>query len=394
MTSLESRIKEQAHALGFELVGIAPATPADGFDHMREWLDRGYAGEMGYMHRQAEARRHPDSILPEVRSVVMVGMNYKPAASDQSPAVENEDRETRRQGDKENGIAFSIPPCLPVSESGLLATSHRPLATARVARYARGDDYHVVLWKKLNELLVWIQREVPGCRGRGVVDTAPLMERDFARRAGLGWFGKNTMLLNKQLGSYFFLGALLLDIDLAPDPPHDASHCGTCTACLDACPTKAFVEPGVLDSRQCISYLTIELRGPIPENLREPMGDWLFGCDVCQEVCPWNRKAPPGMEPALKQRDDLTAIDLLELLSISEEQFRLRYRGTALMRTKRQGLLRNAAIVLGNQGDTAALPALRHALTDPDPVIREAAQWAIQKIQESEVRSQRSEIQN
>ena len=373
MTSLESGIKEQAHALGFELVGIAPATPADGFDRMREWLDQGYAGEMNYMHRQADARRHPESILPEVRSVVMVGMNYKPVASGQCPGVQNEDRETRRQGDKEKETAhpFSLSPCLPVSSSGL------------VARYARGEDYHHVLWKKLNRLLEWIQGEVPGCTGRGVVDTAPLLERDFARRAGLGWFGKNTMLLDKRLGSYFFLGGLLLDVPLQTDRPHESSHCGTCTACLDACPTQAFTEPGVLDSRRCISYLTIELHGPIPENLREPMGDWLFGCDICQEVCPWNRKSPPGLEPALQARPDLTSIDLLQLLTLSEEQFRHRFRGTALMRTKRQGLLRNAAIVLGNQGNPSALPTLRKALADSDPVIQEAAQWAIEKIQAS-----------
>jgi len=343
MNTLERRIKEQARALGFELVGIAPATPADGFQRMREWLDQGYAGEMGYMHRQAEARRHPDSILPEVRSVVMVGMNYKPALDSYSPAP--------------------------------------------VARYARGDDYHQVLWRKLNQLLEWTKSEMPHCCGRGVVDTAPLLERDFARRAGLGWFGKNTMLLNKRLGSYFFLGAMLLDLELMADPPHEASHCGTCSACLDACPTQAFVEPGVLDSRRCISYLTIELGSPIPDELREPMGDWLFGCDVCQEVCPWNRKAPPGMEPALQPRDDLTAINLVELLSLSEEQFRQRFRGTALMRTKRRGLLRNAAIVLGNQRDPAALPALHQAVSDPDPVIGEAARWAIGKIHSQEPRT-------
>lgn len=366
MTSIESRVKEQAHSLGFELVGIAPATPTDGFDRMREWLDQGHAGEMGYMYRQAEARRHPESILPEVRSVVMVGMNYNPGVRGQGSG----DRDHGKLADNCNG----------------------PKAIGQIARYARGDDYHQVLWRKLKQLLEWIQHEVPGCRGRGVVDTAPLLERDFARRAGLGWFGKNTMLLNKHLGSYFFLGALLLDLALEADRPHDASHCGTCTACLDACPTHAFVEPGVLDSRRCISYLTIELRGPIPEELREPMGDWLFGCDVCQEVCPWNGKAPPGLEPALQARSDLTSINPLDLLTLSEEQFRRRFRGTALMRSKRRGLLRNAAIVLGNQGDASALPALRHALADPDPVVREAAQWAIERIQESDVRDHKSHV--
>jgi epoxyqueuosine reductase len=371
MESLENRIKKQARALGFQLVGIAPATRADGFERMREWLDKGYAGEMGYMHRQAEARHHPDSIFPEVRSVIMVGMNYKPMASGQWLVAS---KEMPVEGTAENEFTSRD------VKASSLATGHQPLTTAQVARYAWGDDYHQVLWKKLNQLLQWIQGEAPGCRGRGVVDTAPLLERDFARRAGLGWFGKNTMLLDKRLGSYFFLGALLLDLELTADPPHETSHCGTCTACLDACPTRAFVEPGMLDSRRCISYLTIELRGPIPEELREPMGAWLFGCDICQEVCPWNHKAPPGMEPALQPRDDLTAIDLTELLGLSEEQFRQRFRGTALLRTKRQGLLRNAAIVLGNQKNAATLPALEQALTDPDPVIRDAVQWAIQRI--------------
>src|SRR5439155_20021343 len=181
-------------------------------------------------------------------------------------------------------------------------------------------------------------------------------------------------------GSYSFLGALLLDLELQPDPPHETRHCGDCTACLDACPTQAFPVPGQLDSRRCISYLTIELRGLVCEELREPMGNWLFGCDICQEVCPWNRKAPAGNEPAFQARPDLEAVDLVELLGLSEERFRRRFRRTALMRAKRGGLLRNAAIALGNLGDPKALPALRGVLTDPDPVIREAAQWAIDQV--------------
>jgi epoxyqueuosine reductase len=336
MESLEARIKGQAHALGFELAGIAPAAPADGFDRLRDWLGRDFAGEMDYMRRHAEARRHPAGVLPEVRSVVMVGMNY------------NADQDG--------------PP------------------TGKIARYARGADYHDVLRQRLNQLLAWVQEQRPGCRGRGVVDTAPLLERDFARRAGLGWFGKNTMLLNKRHGSYFFLGALLLDLELRPDPPHEASHCGTCTACLDACPTQAFAAPGLLDSRRCLSYLTIELKGSVPEEMRPAMSEWLFGCDVCQEVCPWNRKAPPAAEPALRPRPDLIAVDPLELLGLSDEEFRRRFRGTALWRTRRRGLLRNAALILGHRGDPAALPALRRALDDPQPVIREAAQWAIARI--------------
>ncbi len=343
MPALEGDIKREARRLGFELVGIAAAGPADGFDSFRAWLDAGHAGEMGYLSRHADARRHPDSILPGVRSVVMVGMSYHFPAAD---------------------------PPLP------------PLA-GRIARYARGVDYHDLLRDRLNRLLEWVGRAAPDCRGRGVVDTAPLLERDFARRAGLGWVGKNTMLLNRRLGSYLFLGALLLDLELHPDAAHESFHCGTCTACLDACPTGAFVAPGQLDARRCISYLTIELKGQVPDELRAGVGDWAFGCDVCQEVCPWNRKASAGTEPGLAARPDLVAVDLVELLGLSEEEFRRRFRGTALLRSKRRGLLRNAALVLGNRGDPAALPALQRALTDPESLVREAARWAIDRIRDT-----------
>lgn len=341
MASLEDRLKSQALALGFDLAGIAPAAPADGFDRLSEWLARGYAGEMGYMDRLAEARRHPASVLPEVKSVVMVAMNYNLA-----PAA--------RRGEN----------------------------SGRVARYAQGTDYHIVLRNCLNQLLAWLQAEQPDCVGRGVVDTAPLLERDFARRAGLGWFGKNTMLLNRKLGSFFFLGALLVNLELRPDKRHETAHCGTCTACLDACPTEAFPAPGWLDSRKCISYLTIELRGSIPEELRAGMGAWAFGCDVCQDVCPWNRKAPLAQVPALAPRPELQQLNLLEVLALSEGEFRERFRDTALYRTKRRGLARNAAVVLGNSAGRAALPALRRALDDPEPVVREAAAWAIGRIEE------------
>ena len=352
MSSLEQRIKQQAHALGFELAGIAAATAADSFDRLRTWLDRGFAGHMDYMHRQAEARRHPCAILPEVRSMVMVAMNYKP-----------KDTEQETETDEQSG---------------------------KVARYARGMDYHLVLRERLHRLLTWLQEEVPGCQGRGVVDTAPLLERDFARRAGLGWIGKNTMLLNKRLGSYLFLGALLLDLELRPDPVHETSHCGTCTACLDACPTQAFAGPGVLDARRCLSYLTIELKTSVPGEMRDSIQDWLFGCDICQDVCPWNRKSPSAnaANSLVAQPDrlcyepspGLEYVDLLQLLVLSEEEFSRRFHGTALMRAGRRGLLRNAALILGNRGDQTALPALHKGLADVDPVVRDAAQWAIDRI--------------
>jgi epoxyqueuosine reductase len=353
MAALEDRLKQQAHSLGFELVGIAPATEADGFSRLREWLARGFAGTMDYLHRHGDTRRHPSSILPEVRSIIMTGMNYRPVASGE-----------RKPPDSSHQGAYA-----PRSPNG------------RISCYAQGSDYHDVLRDRLRRLLDWLRQERPDCLGRGVVDTAPLLERDFARRAGLGWFGKNTMLLNKRLGSYFFIGALLTNLEMVYDAPHTTSHCGTCTACLDACPTQAFVAPGLLDARRCISYLTIEHRGDVPEELRLGLGDWLFGCDVCQEVCPWNRKAPPGTEPALQGRPELIKLDLIEVLGLSDEAFRQRFRGTALMRTKRKGLLRNAALVLGNSGDAATLPALRRALKDPEPVVREAARWAIDQIE-------------
>jgi epoxyqueuosine reductase len=288
MNSLEARLKQHALSLGFALAGVAPATDADGFDRLREWLRQGFAATMDYMERHGEARRNPSSILPQVRSVVMVGMNYKPADEDESAP-----------------------------------------GRGKVARYARGLDYHDVLRDRLKRLLAWMQAERPDCRGRAVVDTAPLLERDFARRAGLGWFGKNTMLLNKRLGSYFFLGALLVDIELRLDAVHTASHCGSCTRCLDACPTQAFPAPGILDSRRCISYLTIEHKDDIPVEWRDRLDGWLFGCDVCQEVCPWNRKAPAGQVPELQPRPDLEALDVRELLRMSEADFRARFSGTA-----------------------------------------------------------------
>jgi epoxyqueuosine reductase len=336
-SSLADRIKEQARRLGFDLAGIAPAVEADGFAHLQSWLEQGFAGEMSYMYRHAAARCHPDSILPTVRSVVMVALNY--------------------------------------SIHGVCG-----LPLGKISRYAQGKDYHDVLRRKLDALLEWTKAQVPSVAGRVVVDSAPLLERDFARRAGLGWFGKNTMLLNKKLGSWFFLGALLLDLELDKDAPFAADHCGTCTACLDACPTDAFVAPHQLDARRCISYLTIELRGSIPEELRPGMGPWIFGCDVCQEVCPWNRKAPLSQELDLQPQSDLEAPDLIAMLALTEEEFRQRYRHTALWRGKRRGLLRNVAIVLGNVGDERALPALEKAMNDAEPLVREAAAWAWERI--------------
>lgn len=350
-------IKAAARRLGFELVGIAPAVTPTGLHDFLDWLQQGYAGEMKYLERREEAYEHPRHVLDGVRSVVMLGLNYKVASAEPTPtASETPQRDAPSQGNEKV-----------------------PAVPARVARYALGQtDYHDLIRAKLAELSDLVRREAPGCKVRGIVDTAPLLERDFARLAGLGWFGKNTMLINKQLGSWFFLAALLVDQELDYDAPHAASHCGTCTRCLDACPTGAFVGPYVLDARRCISYLTIENRGSIPEDLRAGMGDWLFGCDICQEVCPWNRKAPVTSAPELQPVPDLIALDVAELLTISESEFVERFSATPLARPGRAGIARNAAIVAGNSGDVSLIPALTSALDDESPIVREAAAWGIE----------------
>lgn len=342
MDSVAQIVKHHAHLLGFELVGIAAATEADDFAHLCAWLKNDYAGEMTYMHRHGQARRHPSSILSAVRSVVMAGMNY-----------------------------------------GFAAYPDRTGNTAKIARYAHSHDYHDVIRLKLKQLLQAIIIQQPYCRGRVVVDTAPLLERDFARRAGLGWIGKNTMLINPRLGSFFVIGALLLDIEVEADEPFRSDHCGTCTACLDACPTHAFPAPHQLDARACISYLTIELRGLIPEERKTAIDEWIFGCDICQDVCPWNHKVPL---PSFRSRPDLIELDVIEMLQLTEVEFKRRFSGTALTRPKRAGLIRNAAIIAGNRRMGAALPALTRLRDDPDPGVHEAAQWAIGKINENSPR--------
>jgi epoxyqueuosine reductase len=341
---LEDQLRIESRRLGFSLCGIAPATEADTYAFYQHWLAQGYAGEMHYLHARAEARRHPRSILQEVRSVVMLAMDYGP-------------RPLRRSSPPPQAGAFP----------------------GRVAFYAATLDYHPFLWRRLNLLADWLQRQAPGCQAVGVCDTAPLLERDFARRAGLGWIGKNTLLIHPRRGSFLFLAALLTDLSLQPDPPFPSQHCGSCTACLQACPTQAFLAPYVLDARRCISYLTIEHRSTIPETLAPSVGDWLFGCDICQEVCPWNRK-PQSSDSPLVHHPEWEWLDPVAILRMDETTFRQRFRSTSLWRAKRRGLRRNAAIVLGNCGDTSALPLLQEVAQDADPVVQAAARWAITRI--------------
>lgn len=338
--NLTPAIKEAAAALGFTLAGVTPAVSPGGIDRFREWIAAGYAGEMKFLSDRVDAYAHPQSVLAGVRSLVLLAMPYR-----------NEAPRTAATGQ------------------------------GRVSRYAWGTgDYHDIIHDRLKQLAAEVQSLAPGASVRGVVDTAPLLEREFAQLAGLGWIGKNTLLLNKQQGSWFFLAALLTDLELESDTPFTTDHCGTCRACLDACPTEAFVGPHVLDASRCISYLTIELRGPIPHHLRAGMGDWLFGCDVCQDVCPWNHKAPQSQEPAFVPQDDSNPLDLAALLAMDDDAFRQRFRRTPLWRSKRRGLVRNAAIVLGNQRDSRSIAALVRGLGDSEPLIRGACAWALGKI--------------
>jgi epoxyqueuosine reductase len=344
---LAAALKTEALRIGFSRTGIVPAGPPPHHDSFRQWLTAGRAGVMRpWLERHETLRRDPANLLPGTRSVIVLATDY--------PAD---------------------PPAAAAAGRG------------RVARYARGDDYHDLLRTRANALAAWLESQVPGCRTRGVVDSAPLAERDYGLLAGLGWIGKNTMLIDPRAGSYFFLTAILTDVELPSDTPLAVDHCGTCTACLDACPTDAFVEPRVLDATRCIATLTIEDHGSPPPELRVGMADWIFGCDVCQEVCPWNRHAPGSAEPAFQPRHGATTLDLAELLSLDAAAFRARFRDSPLVRAKRGGLLRSAAIALGNQPHPAAFPALAAALADAEPVVREAAAWALARWIEAGVRA-------
>ncbi len=341
MKSLTAQIKARAHDLGFDPVGVAPAEPPEHWAFYLNWLERGCAGEMGYLSRNLERRADPRTVVPGAKSVVCVGMNYEPVA-----------------------------PPAPVDDR----------SRGKISRYARGDDYHDVMAQRLFQLLEEIQGLAPSATGRVYVDTGPVLERDFAARAGLGWFGKHTNLIHKEKGSWFFLGEIILTVDLDYDSPV-MDHCGTCTLCMEACPTDAIPAPYVLDSTRCISYLTIELKGAIPRQYRTETEGWIYGCDICQEVCPWNQKqARPTGEPGFQAREGLTSPDLVELLEMDQAAFSRRFKGSPIKRAKRRGLLRNAAVALGNLGREADVPALAGALCDPEPLVRGHAAWALGRI--------------
>ncbi len=352
---LLDELRRESVRVGFSRLGIAPAGPPPRQELVRRWLDQGFAGVLReWFERQEPLRADPATLLPGVRSMIMLATDHAIAAAD-TPA---DDRPGQGRG--------------------------------RVARYAWGDDYHDLLRSRVNMLGAWLEARVPGCRTRGVVDSAPLAEREFAWLAGLGWFGKNTMLIDPRAGSFFFLTALLTDLELPADTPIEVDHCGTCTACLDACPTAAFVEPRVLDASRCISGLSIEDHGPIAADLRPGMQDWIFGCDICQEVCPWNRHAPGSTEPTFQPRDGLPTPSLAEILALDAEAFRRRFKGSPLRRAKRRGLLRSAAIALGNRPHAPSFDALAAVLADEEPVVRGAAAWALGRWRHAAVMAERA----
>lgn len=348
----EERIRRRALELGAGVVGIARIEDPDvelDRSRLRRWLAGGLAGEMSYLGRNETRRADPRLSLPGARSLVAVGFDY--AFADEEAV-----RTLPATGGRQAG------------------------ATGRVARYARGRDYHRVIPKKLEKLLAFIQEESPGVNGRIYVDTGPVLERAWASRAGLGWVGKHSLLLRQRGGSWFLLGIVLLDVELEADSP-TADRCGSCRRCLEACPTGAIVEPYTVDSRLCISYLTIELRTAIPLKLRPLIGDYIFGCDECQDVCPWNRHAAEARLDDFRPREGLLETPLAAWLALDEEGFRRRFAGSPIARAKRDGFLRNVCVAIGNRGDQSALPALRRTLLgDPSALVRAHAAWALGEI--------------
>ncbi len=329
-------IRRKALELGFWGFGVAPPDVGEAGERLQQWLAQHFDGEMHYIKRGEAKRLDLDLVLPGVKSVICLSTNY-----------------------------FTTPRTLDFLEDS---------ATGDISNYAWDLDYHDLIQPRLRELEACIAGEFPGCATKSYVDTGPVLEKPLAQRAGLGWIGKHTNLLTQGVGSYYFLSEILVDVAL-PLSGEAQDHCGTCTACIDICPTGAIVAPYVLDSRKCISYLTIELKGPIPHEYRKALGNRIYGCDDCQIVCPWNSYAVATEEPAFQAREGVTK--LIELMQLDDEGFSARFRKSPVKRIKRRGLLRNVAVALGNSGRREAVPVLTRALSDPEPLIRSHAVWAL-----------------
>lgn len=313
MPTFSDRIKQKALEIGFHKIGIVPAAAlTDEAVLLQQWLENDFHGEMAWMEREPEKRTDPRLIFPDAKSMIVLALNYY------TPHEHDED-----------------------SKKG------------KISRYAWGDDYHDVVREKLRELLAWIKLENRQADGKLCVDTAPIMDKAWAVRAGLGWMGKHSNIITKEFGSWFFIGEILLNLELDYDTETVADHCGSCTACIDACPTSAIIEPYVVDSRQCISYATIELRAPkLPDNIEENLNGWLYGCDICQDICPWNRFEKPTDEMRFEPRKDEASIGIEEVLSLSPESYAGRFRKTAIKRAKLPGLQRNAKALMSSFGIT------------------------------------------
>jgi epoxyqueuosine reductase len=349
--SLSSRIRARATEMGFDACGVARVGPSAHADVYQQWIHSGHAGEMAYLARaDAVAKRgNPELVVPGARSAVVVARNYYPESED--PGAEQDP------------------------------------SRAVFARYARNDDYHDTLKARLVALQEWINAELVPVQGRAYIDTGPVLERELAARAGLGWFGKNTMLIQPQRGSYYFLGVILLNVELDYDAAFERDYCGTCTRCLSGCPTGALLGRDstgapLMDARRCISYLTIEARGPIPRALRPLIGNRIYGCDICQEVCPHNnaRFVQITSDEAFWPRQGVHGARLIELMGLSQEEFSRRFKNSPVKRAKRRGLLRNVAVALGNWGSPEAVPVLSVALSDEESLIRGHAAWALGRI--------------
>ncbi|HKQ37675.1 MAG TPA: tRNA epoxyqueuosine(34) reductase QueG [Verrucomicrobiae bacterium] len=333
---MKAAIVQRAQELGFDACRITSAEPPTHQEQFARWLEAGRHGEMGYLQRNAHKRVDPRKVLSDARTVISLAVSY--FGAEEGP----------------------------------------------IARYARFKDYHDVMGERLKELSAFVNSLAPETQSLWYVDTGPFLERDLAERAGIGFIGKHTNLISRELGNWFFLAEIVTTLEIEPDVA-ETNRCGNCTRCITACPTEAIIAPFQLDARRCISYLTIELKGAIPEELRPAIGTRIYGCDDCLQVCPWNRFAREGQMMKEHARSDLDTPDLIELLALDDAAFKRRFAGTPMMRTKRRGLLRNVCVALGNVGDRTSLPALKRATMDKEPLIAEHARWAIDRI-ESRIR--------
>lgn len=340
---LTEKIRRKAIDLGFDLCGVAAIADVPELGYFADWLAKGYAGEMAYLQTGRAKRQRPSLVLENARTIIIAAKNY----NSHQPRTD----EAPQQG------------------------------RGWISRYAWGQDYHKTLKRQIKALYNYIRELTNGAaKGRYYVDTGPVLEKTWAKYAGIGWQGKNTCLISQRIGSYFFIAAILTDLDLKPDMPA-ADRCGSCTRCLDACPTQAFAAPYVLDARRCISYLTIEKRGTVPESLRAAVGRHLFGCDICQDVCPWNRKAPVSPEPCFQAREGVFNPEIRTVLAMTDDDFRRVYAGTPVKRAKYCGMIRNALIAAANSGIPALARGIRRFLSSDDAMLREHAQWALTQLE-------------